>query len=148
VSLIQLADHSTQGQHRKVHSFVVDITYDNAFAVLSSCLLLPTYVLLMPGIVAAVGGRVPVLMDGGIRRGTDVLKALALGASAVLLGRPVIYGLAVGGQQGVQQVLQTIQREFELAMALAGCKSVFDIGPQMLLRCTADGLKPVASLAL
>lgn len=86
-------------------------------------------------------------MDGGIRRGTDVLKALALGASAVLLGRPVIYGLAVGGQQGVQQVLQTIQREFELAMALAGCKSVADIGPQMLLRCSADGLQPVAGRA-
>ncbi|WIA09164.1 hypothetical protein OEZ85_008575 [Tetradesmus obliquus] len=64
---------------------------------------------MLPGVVAAVGGRLPVLMDGGIRRGTDVLKALALGASAVLLGRPVIYGLAVGGQQGVQQVLQTIQ---------------------------------------
>jgi isopentenyl diphosphate isomerase/L-lactate dehydrogenase-like FMN-dependent dehydrogenase len=89
----------------------------------------------------------PVLMDGGIRRGTDVLKALALGASAVLLGRPVIYGLAVGGQQGVQQVLQTIQREFELAMALAGCKSVSDIGPHMLLRCRSDGLQPVAGKA-
>jgi isopentenyl diphosphate isomerase/L-lactate dehydrogenase-like FMN-dependent dehydrogenase len=83
-------------------------------------------------------------MDGGIRRGTDVLKAVALGASAVLLGRPVICGLAIGGQQGVQQVLQTIQREFELAMALAGCKSVADIGPHMLLRCSADGLQPVA----
>lgn len=100
---------------------------------------------MLPGVVAAVGGRVPVLMDGGIRRGTDVLKALALGASAVLLGRPVIYGLAVGGQQGVQQVLQTVQRELELAMALAGCRSVSDIGPHMLLRCTADGVKPVAS---
>lgn len=83
-------------------------------------------------------------MDGGIRRGTDVLKALALGASAVLLGRPVIYGLAVGGQQGVLQVLQTIQREFELAMALAGCKLVSDIGPHMLLRSSADRLQPVA----
>ncbi|KAF6266545.1 glycolate oxidase [Scenedesmus sp. NREL 46B-D3] len=102
---------------------------------------------MLPGVVAAVDGRIPVLMDGGIRRGTDVLKALALGASAVLLGRPVIYGLAVNGQQGVQQVLQTIQREFELALALAGCKSVPDIGPHMLLRCSADGLLPVASKA-
>jgi isopentenyl diphosphate isomerase/L-lactate dehydrogenase-like FMN-dependent dehydrogenase len=58
----------------------------------------------LPAVVAAVDGKVPVMMDGGIRRGTDVLKALALGASAVLLGRPVLYGLAVGGPGGVTQV--------------------------------------------
>jgi len=58
----------------------------------------------LPAVVAAVDGRVPVMMDGGVRRGTDVLKALALGASAVLLGRPVLYGLAVGGPTGVTQV--------------------------------------------
>lgn len=59
---------------------------------------------MLPGIVAAVAGRVPVLMDGGVRRGTDVFKALALGADGVLLGRPVLYGLAVGGAAGVTKV--------------------------------------------
>ena len=74
----------------------------------------------LPEVVAAVAGRVPVLVDGGVRRGTDVLKALALGATAVLLGRPVLYGLALGGEEGVATVLGMMQRELRLAMALAG----------------------------
>lgn len=86
----------------------------------------------------------PVLMDGGIRRGTDVFKAIALGAAAVLLGRPVLYGLAVGGDQGVQQVLETLKAEFELAMALSGCKCIADIGPHLLLQ-VGSGLQPVGS---
>ncbi len=75
----------------------------------------------LPEVVAAAAGRVPVLLDGGIRRGTDVLKALALGATAVLLGRPVVYGLALGGEAGVAAVLAMLDRELRLAMALAGC---------------------------
>lgn len=80
-----------------------------------------------------VKGRVPVLIDGGIRRGTDVLKALAMGARAVLLGRPVLYGLAVGGEAGVTRVLELLRREFELAMALTGCASVEEIGTGLLI---------------
>ncbi len=67
-----------------------------------------------------VAGRVPVLVDGGIRRGTDVLKALAYGATATLVGRPYIYGLAVGGADGVAHVMKTLRQEFLTAMALTG----------------------------
>jgi len=74
----------------------------------------------LPEVVAVVAGRVPVLLDGGIRRGTDVLKAMALGASAVLLGRPVLYGLALGGEDGAAEVLAMLQKELRLAMALSG----------------------------
>ena len=69
---------------------------------------------------AAVGPDAPVLMDGGIRGGADVLKALALGANAVLLGRPYVYGLAVGGQPGVEAVLQQLAAETDLTLALIG----------------------------
>uniref|UniRef100_A0A2N9IJL1 FMN hydroxy acid dehydrogenase domain-containing protein n=1 Tax=Fagus sylvatica TaxID=28930 RepID=A0A2N9IJL1_FAGSY len=75
----------------------------------------------------AVGGKVPVLFDGGVRRGTDVLKALALGAQAVLVGRPVIYGLAAKGEYGVKRVIEMLKDELELTMALSGCPSVKDV---------------------
>jgi len=75
----------------------------------------------LPGVVAAVGGSVPVLVDGGVRWGTDVLKALALGAAAVLVGRPVLWGLAVDGEAGVARVLTLLRDELVRAMALAGC---------------------------
>jgi 4-hydroxymandelate oxidase len=75
----------------------------------------------LPEVVDAVGGRCLVLMDGGIRRGTDVVTALALGAQAVLLGRPVLWGLAVGGEQGVRRVLELMRDEVELALRLLGC---------------------------
>ena len=74
----------------------------------------------LPEIVEAVAGRCEVYVDGGIRRGTDVLKALALGARAVLVGRPIIWGLAVNGAEGVRHVLELLRAEFELAMALSG----------------------------
>jgi isopentenyl diphosphate isomerase/L-lactate dehydrogenase-like FMN-dependent dehydrogenase len=74
----------------------------------------------LPEVVAAVGGRCEVFVDGGVRRGTDVLKALALGARAVLVGRPALWGLAANGAEGVQAVLQMLRDELELAMALAG----------------------------
>lgn len=81
----------------------------------------------LPGVVAAVQGAVPVLVDGGIRRGTDVLKALALGAAAVLIGRPYIFGLAHAGAQGVAQVLRLLRDELEIAMALTGCRDLEDV---------------------
>lgn len=84
----------------------------------------PSTIEVLPRIVDRVAGRVPLLVDGGIRRGTDVLKAIALGATAVLIGRPYVYGLAVAGADGVQQVVQILRRELELAMALTGRASI------------------------
>jgi 4-hydroxymandelate oxidase len=81
----------------------------------------------LPEVVAAVAGRAEVYVDGGVRRGTDVLKALALGARAVFVGRPVLWGLTVGGEEGVVRVLAALRDEFDLAMALAGCASVGDV---------------------
>lgn len=88
----------------------------------------------LPEIVEAVAGRCEVYMDGGIRRGSDVLKALALGARAVLLGRPVLWGLAVAGAQGAYQVLEIIRAELELAMALAGRPAVTEVDRSLLSR--------------
>jgi isopentenyl diphosphate isomerase/L-lactate dehydrogenase-like FMN-dependent dehydrogenase len=81
----------------------------------------------LPEVVEAVGDRAVVLMDGGIRRGTDVVKALALGAQAVLAGRAPLWGLAVGGAEGVQQVLELLRAELELALALCGCTSPAEV---------------------
>lgn len=81
----------------------------------------------LPEIVDAVRGQVPVLVDGGVRRGTDVFRAIALGASAVLVGRPVCWGLAVGGEEGVVDVLRMLRDEFENTMALAGVGTVAGI---------------------
>ncbi|MBD1890282.1 alpha-hydroxy acid oxidase [Coleofasciculus sp. FACHB-SPT9] len=85
-------------------------------------------------VVAAVGDTAEVLVDGGIRRGTDVLKALALGAKAVLLGRPVLWGLAVGGEAGVRHVLELLRDELDLAIALSGCAKLQDIDPSLVVR--------------
>jgi lactate 2-monooxygenase len=81
----------------------------------------------LPGIVDAVGGRAPVLMDSGVRGGADVFRALALGASAIGIGRPYAYGLALAGEAGVREVLGNITAELELTMALAGCASISDV---------------------
>ncbi|MFC6882381.1 MULTISPECIES: alpha-hydroxy acid oxidase [Actinomadura] len=88
----------------------------------------------LPEIAAAVDGAVPVLLDGGIRRGTDVLKALALGADAVAVGRPVIWGLAADGERGVARVLGLLRDEVEQALTLCGCASVRDLDPGMVRR--------------
>jgi isopentenyl diphosphate isomerase/L-lactate dehydrogenase-like FMN-dependent dehydrogenase len=81
----------------------------------------------LPEVVQAVGGRIPVIVDGGVRRGTDIFKALALGAAAVMTARPVCWGLAVDGEEGVVQVLGILRAEFENAMVLAGVKTVGEI---------------------
>jgi len=86
----------------------------------------------LPEVAAAVKGRIPVLMDGGIRRGTDVLKAIALGATAVLIGRPYVWGLAAFGQVGVQRVVELLQAEFKLSMALAGKPDIASIDARLI----------------
>lgn len=84
----------------------------------------PAGITVLPEVVEAVAGRVPVLVDGGVRRGTDVLKALALGASAVLVARPVCWGLAVAGEEGAADVLGILRAELENAMTLAGVRTI------------------------
>jgi len=86
----------------------------------------------LPEVVEAVGGRIPVLFDSGVRGGADAFKALALGAAAVLLGRPYVYGLALGGEAGVREVIRNLVADFDLTMALSGCRSVPELGPQCL----------------
>ncbi|NXQ82606.1 HAOX2 oxidase, partial [Nyctibius grandis] len=83
-------------------------------------------------VVEAVQGRVEVYVDGGIRKGSDVLKALALGAKCVFIGRPALWGLAYKGEEGLQEVLRILQDEFRLSMALAGCASVSEIGRHLV----------------
>lgn len=87
----------------------------------------------LPSVVDACDGSVPVLMDGGLRRGTDVVKALCLGADAVLVGRPVLWGLAAGGRSGVAGVLTHLAEETRTAMQLLGCRSVSELHPGLLV---------------
>jgi 4-hydroxymandelate oxidase len=87
----------------------------------------PAAIEALPEVVQAVDGRAEVLLDSGVRRGTDVVKALALGAKAVLIGRPYVWGLAVDGEAGARRVLSLLRYETELAMALAGCPTVAEI---------------------
>jgi 4-hydroxymandelate oxidase len=86
----------------------------------------------LPRVADRVAGRMPVLMDGGIRRGGDVLKALARGANAVLIGRPYLYGLAVNGSDGVRHVVEILRRELETAMALTGRTTIAKIDRTVL----------------
>jgi len=88
----------------------------------------------LPRVAAAVDGRAPVLVDGGVRRGTDVAKALCLGADAVLIGRPYLWGLAVAGASGVQLVVEMLRTELELAMGLLGAPTLADLTPDLLWR--------------
>ncbi|KAL3511593.1 hypothetical protein ACH5RR_024310 [Cinchona calisaya] len=87
----------------------------------------PATITVLEEVVQAVQGKIPVLLDGGVRRGTDIFKALALGAQAVMIGRPVVFGLAAKGEYGVRRVVNMLKDELELSMALAGCCTVKDI---------------------
>jgi isopentenyl diphosphate isomerase/L-lactate dehydrogenase-like FMN-dependent dehydrogenase len=91
----------------------------------------------LPEVVEAVESNVEVLVDGGVRRGTDVVKALALGARAVLIGRPFVWGLAVDGEAGVLRVLDLLREEIRMALALAGCTS-----PEAVTRGHVQGARP------
>ena len=93
----------------------------------------------LPAVVAAVDGRIPVLLDSGVRGGADVFKALALGARAVLIGRPYVYGLAIAGRTGVREVIENLAADFDLTLGLAGRRSVAEI--------EADALVPAPGLA-
>ena len=88
----------------------------------------------LPEVVDAVGDHCEVLMDGGIRRGLDIFKALALGAKAVLIGRPIWYGLAAGGEAGVQKVFRILQRELAYAMTMSGVAKMEDFNRELLVK--------------
>jgi 4-hydroxymandelate oxidase len=92
----------------------------------------PATIEVLPAIVDAVGDQTTIMMDGGIRRGVDAMKALAYGAKAVLVGRPVLWGLAAGGQQGVELALSILREELDLAMALAGCRNLAEVNRSIL----------------
>ena len=87
----------------------------------------------LPAVAEAVAGRGELLLDGGIRRGTDVLKALALGARAVLIGRPVYWGLAVGGEAGVRHILELLRAELALDLMLCGLASPAEVTRELLV---------------
>ncbi|MEX0991659.1 MAG: alpha-hydroxy acid oxidase [Actinomycetota bacterium] len=87
----------------------------------------PATISVLPEVIEAVDGRCEVYLDGGVRRGSDVLKAIALGARAVMIGRPVLWGLAADGERGVGMVLDMLRHEFDIAMAIAGCRDIGSI---------------------
>ncbi len=93
----------------------------------------PATIEMLPAVVDAVAGRGLVLVDGGVRRGTDVLKAIALGADAVQIGRPQLWGLACDGEAGVRSVFEMLARELDIAMALAGCPTLAHVTRDLLL---------------
>ena len=86
----------------------------------------------LPGIVERVGGRVPLLLDGGVRRGPDAFKAIALGATAVLLGRPYAWGLAVAGEAGVREVLLNFLSDLDVTCALSGCATTAEVTRELV----------------
>jgi 4-hydroxymandelate oxidase len=102
----------------------------------------PSTIEALPGIVDAVGGKIPVLVDSGFRRGSDVLKALAMGAKAVGLGRPVLWGLGAYGSEGVTQVLQMVQAELARSMGLSGRANLASIDRSLLQFDRRFGLVP------
>ena len=97
----------------------------------------------LPGVVEAAGGRAPVLIDGGFRRGVDVVKALALGARAVMIGRPHLWGVACAGEDGVFWVLDLFRREIDRALALGGWDGVARLDPSIFFRGQAGGAERV-----
>lgn len=93
----------------------------------------PASIEALPEVSKAVGKNMLVMLDGGVRHGTDVFKALALGAKMVFIGRPALWSLACGGQTAVEEMLQILRREFEVTMALTGCQTLDDIQPNMVV---------------
>ncbi|MDR7270583.1 4-hydroxymandelate oxidase [Pelomonas saccharophila] len=120
------ADDAREALARGVTGFIVSNHGGRALDTL------PATAELLPPLRAALGSDIPLLVDGGIRRGTDVLKAMALGANAVLLGRPYVHALAASGALGVAHALRLLRDELEIAMALSGCKTLADAGPALL----------------
>ncbi len=104
----------------------------------------PATIEVLPEIVAAVGDKMEILLDGGVRRGSDVLRALALGAKAVLIGRPYVWGLALGGQDGVAYMLEMLRTEMKSSMQLMGCSSVHDLDRSWLMPAP-DGSSTLSS---
>jgi isopentenyl diphosphate isomerase/L-lactate dehydrogenase-like FMN-dependent dehydrogenase len=94
----------------------------------------------LPEVAAAVGKDAAVLVDGGVRRGSDVIKALALGARAVLVGRPYLYGLGAAGERGVERVLEILEEEMSRTMSLLGCADVGNLDPSWLQPTARRGL--------
>jgi 4-hydroxymandelate oxidase len=92
----------------------------------------PATIEVLPEIAHAIAGRADVLIDGGVRRGTDVIKALALGADMVLVGRPLLWGLTLGGEAGAGRVLDLLLTELDLALALCGCRTIADVTPDLV----------------
>ena len=88
----------------------------------------------LPEVVEAVGGKLPIIVDSGFRRGTDIVKALAMGASAVAVGRPYLWGLGAFGQAGVERVLEILQGELRSVMMQMGAPTLKDLVPQMVRR--------------
>ena len=88
----------------------------------------------LPAIVAVVAGRMPIVLDSGVRSGADMFRALALGASAVGLGRPYVWGLAAGGEDGVREVIRNLRADFDLTVGLAGVASAHDIDRDSVTR--------------
>ena len=103
----------------------------------------PASIRALPGVVAAVGGRAEVLLDGGVRRGGDVAKALALGARAVMIGRPCLWGLAAGGPAGVRNVFDVLASGLDSTLLALGCQSIHQLDPADVIvpECFAQGLK-------
>ncbi|MBO0801188.1 MAG: alpha-hydroxy-acid oxidizing protein [Blastocatellia bacterium] len=101
----------------------------------------PATIEALPAIAEALTGVVPLLLDGGIRRGTDILKALALGAGAVMIGRPVLWGLAVAGEDGVRKVLEILRAEFVNALALCGCSTLKEVNRGLVRGSGFESLK-------
>ncbi|KAM7296217.1 hydroxyacid oxidase 1-like [Ixodes scapularis] len=93
----------------------------------------PATIEVLPEVVTAVRGRVEVYVDGGVRRGTDVVKALALGAKAVFVGRPVLWALAYNGEEGVREMLEILRQELDRTLALMGCASIDQLRPEMVV---------------
>lgn len=92
----------------------------------------PASIEALPEVVNAVGNDLVVMLDGGITKGIDMFKSLALGAKMVFIGRPTVWGLACNGQQGVEQILEILKKDFDLTMALAGCQTLADINTCMV----------------